>query len=899
MKKILLFCAAIMFLSGSIMAQPMELEFNTNVSAGTTIILPLYGITSVTINWDDGNEETINTSGDIEHTYDTEGVYNVTIDGTFSQFGKGWDTYDNADKLTRVIDFGDVGLTSLSGAFRNAENLTEVPDTLPSTIINTSWAFNSASSFNQELDTWDVTNITNMYGMFIDAVIFNGNITNWNVENVTEMTLMFAGAEAFNQNIGDWDVSNVTDMYSMFSRAHSFNQDIGGWDVSSVENMSYMFAYCYVFNQDIGGWDVGEVTTMSGMFHGATNFNQDIGGWDVQNVTAMSSMLRGLSDFNQDIGNWDVSNVEDLSFMFNSTENFNQDIGNWDVSGVKNMKWMFRGAKSFNQDIGSWVVDSVTDMSYMFYNAENFNQDIGGWEVGHVTNMWQMFYGATNFNQDIGGWNVSNVEKMAFMFRNAESFNQDISGWDVGNVNDMGSMFSSAVNFNQDIGNWDMSNVSDVTGMLSGTSLSTAFYNNLLIGWSSQTLQDSLSFHGGNNNEYSPGESADARQAIIDNYGWEIWDGGVTELPAVITADITEIDGSSAISGGEVTSDGGHAITEIGAVWDTTESPALNDNEGYTEDEYIEGTTEFISEISALLPKTLYYVRAYATNSQGTEYGNSYRFTTTAAALTIAGTFTANDKEYDGDTLATIETNNLELNGVLSELNDVSLDSVEIAFVNSDASDDNKEVVIVGAVIMGLDSGCYYLSLTDSPISEAKINPKEIQIEGTFSVSDKEYDGTAEADIIENNLVLKGVIENDSVELVEVVAEFETSEPGENISVSIVDAELEGNDADNYLLSFSDSPKTAADITEGVNSIEDSFNDVKIYPNPFNNYLTIENTDNVTKITLTNILGQVILVKEIDDGIARIKTTNLKNGLYLLSIDFDSGKRETRKIIKH
>ena len=730
MKNFLVFCVVAFILEGRIMAQQMELEFNTNVSPGTTITLPLYEVTNVTIDWDDGNEETIITSGDIEHTYDTEGVYNVTIDGTFNQFGKGWDTYDNADKLISIIDFGDVGLTSLFGAFRNAQNLTEVPDTLPETIINTSSTFNSASSFDQDLDTWDVTNITNMYGMFKDAVIFNGNITNWNVENVTKMTIMFAGAEAFNQNIGDWDVSNVTDMYSMFSGAHSFNQDIGGWDLSSVENMSYMFASCYVFNQDIGGWDVGEVTTMSGMFHGATNFNRDIGGWNVQNVTTMSSMLRGLSEFNQDIGNWDVSNVEDLSFMFNSTENFNQDIGNWDVSSVKNMRWMFRGAKLFNQDI---------------------------------------------------------------------------SGWDVGNVNDMGSMFSSAVNFNQDLGNWDMSNVSDLTGMLSGTSLSTAFYNNLLIGWSSQTLQDGLTFHGGNNNEYSPGESADARQAIIDNYSWEIWDGGVTELPAVITADITEIDGSSAISGGEVTADGGHVITEIGSVWDTTENPGLVDNEGYTEDEYIEGTTEFISEISALLPKTLYYIRAYATNSQGTEYGNSYRITTTAAELTIAGTFTANDKEYDG---------------------------------------------------------------------------------------------TAEADIIENNLVLKGLIENDNVELVEIVAEFETSEPGENISVSIVDAKLEGSDADNYLLSLSDSPTAVANITAFENSIEDSFNDVKIYPNPFTNYLTIENTDNVFKITITNILGQVILVKKID-GIARIKATNLENGLYLLSIDFDSGKRETRKIIKH
>ena len=45
----------------------------------------------------------------------------------------------------------------------------------------------------------------------------------------------------FNQPIGGWDVSSVTLMYTMFLDASAFDQPIGGWDVSSMRNMDSMF----------------------------------------------------------------------------------------------------------------------------------------------------------------------------------------------------------------------------------------------------------------------------------------------------------------------------------------------------------------------------------------------------------------------------------------------------------------------------------------------------------------------------------------------------------------------------------------------------------------------------------------------------------------------------------
>jgi surface protein len=361
----------------------MILVFDTNLGEGTTITLPLFGTVNVTVNWGDGNQSDVTIQGLIQHTYNQEGEYAVSITGSLQRFGNWFNEYDHADKLIKVTSFGNLGLTSLAGAFRGAVNLTQVPDILPGSV-------------------------TNLFGLFRDASSFNQDIGGWDVGNVTNMCWMFTRAASFNQDIGGWDVGNVTDMGYMFNQATLFNQDIGAWDVSSVTNMRYMLSRSS-FNQDIGGWDVSSVTDMYGMFFLTPSFNQDIGGWDVSNVTYMSAMFVGATSFNQDIGGWDVSNVTHISSMFNGATSFDQDIGGWDVSSATNMWSMFRGASSFNQDISGWDVGSVTDMFAMFHNATSFNQDIGGWDVSSVTDMRDMFRWATSFNQDLSGWCVHNI----------------------------------------------------------------------------------------------------------------------------------------------------------------------------------------------------------------------------------------------------------------------------------------------------------------------------------------------------------------------------------------------------------------------------------------------------------------------------------------------------------
>jgi surface protein len=314
------------------------------------------------------------------------------------------------------------------------------------------------------------------------------------------MFFMFYQASSFNQSIGDWDVSSVTHMGYMFYQASSFNQPIGGWEVSSVTSMNRMFAFASSFNQSISNWDVSSVTDMSNMFWVTTSFNQPIGDWDVSSVTNMDYMFQSASSFNQPIGSWNVSLVASMVSMFRSASSFNQPIDNWDVSSVTSMNSMFHSTSSFNQPIGSWNVSSVTSMVSMFNSASSFNQSIDNWDVSSVTSMNSMFFGTSSFNQPIGSWNVSSVTSMDSMFFGTSSFNQPIGSWNVSSVTSMDSMFF-------------------------GTELSVQNYDNLLLGWSSLSLQNNVVFDA-DNFQYSKAAKA-ARQLIIDLYNWSIEDGGL------------------------------------------------------------------------------------------------------------------------------------------------------------------------------------------------------------------------------------------------------------------------------------------------------------------------------------------------------------------------------------
>ena len=132
-------------------------------------------------------------------------------------------------------------------------------------------------------------------------------------------------------------------------------------------------------------------------------------------------------------------------------------------------------------------------------------------------------------------------------------------------------------------------------------------------------------------------------------------DGGVSVTkPTVNTGEVSEVLETTAVCGGEVTADGGAPVTARGVCWSTLQNPTVDDS--HTVDG--SGTGSFTSNITGLTAGTTYYVRAYATNSAGTAYGDEVSFITEATTPIVhgqpcPGTPTVTD--HDGNVYATVQ----------------------------------------------------------------------------------------------------------------------------------------------------------------------------------------------------------------------------------------------------
>jgi hypothetical protein len=144
-----------------------------------------------------------------------------------------------------------------------------------------------------------------------------------------------------------------------------------------------------------------------------------------------------------------------------------------------------------------------------------------------------------------------------------------------------------------------------------------------------------------------------ATNYIGTTYGPDITFTTITTPTVSVTATVYSITGSTATGGGTISTDGGVSVTVRGLVWGkSTGSSTYSVTTGT-------GTGTYTSSLTGLTPATIYYVRAFATNSIGTVYGTETNFTTLAVVPTLASTETATSIT----TTTTISGGNITDNG--------------------------------------------------------------------------------------------------------------------------------------------------------------------------------------------------------------------------------------------
>jgi len=167
-------------------------------------------------------------------------------------------------------------------------------------------------------------------------------------------------------------------------------------------------------------------------------------------------------------------------------------------------------------------------------------------------------------------------------------------------------------------------------------------------------------------------------------------------VPQVTTTAATSITSVSAMSGGNVISDGGSAITARGVCWSTTSGPTIALTTKTTDGS---GVGTYTSAITGLSTRTLYYVRAYATSSAGTSYGNEITFTTlgcfiAGTKITMANGSLKNIEEIKvGEKVKSVKTGTMDVVAETVEqtfANPPSADLVKITFSNGQSNTNTR-----------------------------------------------------------------------------------------------------------------------------------------------------------------------------------------------------------------
>ena len=283
-----------------------------------------------------------------------------------------------------------------------------------------------------------------------------------------------------------------------------------------------------------------------------------------------------------------------------------------------------------------WYLPSINELGKLYLNRVA----IGGFTSGRYWSSSETTYATPNFIPALS-WNFSSGQ-----------FNVDTKAWNLlvravrttslsPNSNPVLSATTSATSITTttavlggnvtDEGATQVSARGLVYGTSSGSSTST-----LSLGSGAGTFTGTLTGLAQGTTYYVRSFATNAQGT---SYGAEISFTTLADVPTLAATTVaTSITGSTATSGGNVSSDGGAAVTVRGVVWGASTNPTTALTTKTTNGT---GTGTYTSSLTGLAPLTTYFVRSYATNSVGTVYGAEINFTTLAVQVPTLGNTSA------------------------------------------------------------------------------------------------------------------------------------------------------------------------------------------------------------------------------------------------------------------
>ena len=204
-----------------------------DIPAMDSIMYKTDGAGSFSVDWGDGSEIEVFLSSVASqyptHIYPETGSYTVIFDrygeGVNGVWMNSFRHFGTSEYVTSVSQFGDLGISSFLSSFSHAINLISVPSVLPATVTDIRSMFRGATSFNQDISSWDISNVKKMSGVFSNIQM--------PIETYDAILNGFA-AQAPNIQTGVWFGGDSCQYSEASSDARSLLTHGYGWEIRDL-----------------------------------------------------------------------------------------------------------------------------------------------------------------------------------------------------------------------------------------------------------------------------------------------------------------------------------------------------------------------------------------------------------------------------------------------------------------------------------------------------------------------------------------------------------------------------------------------------------------------------------------------------------------------------------------